>query len=190
MANAFEPGQGVPGSLIAGDSWAWRADGLAAVYPAPDYSLAYHLAPRCGGAAIVAEAVRDAAGLRVSVAADASGRIAPGAWVWSLKVTRASTSEVVTIAAGAVTICPNPASGADTRSQARRLLDAINAVLEKRAGKDVESYAIEGRSLTKIPFAELRLTRARLLREVAAEEVGGTPSGGLRHRKVRFRNGR
>jgi hypothetical protein len=187
MANAFNPGQGVPGSLIAGDAWAWRADGLAAVYPAPAYSLAYHLAPRAGGPALVAPATPDADGFLVSVAATATAALVAGPWVWALRVTRASDAAAVTEATGCVEICPNPSSGADTRSQARRLLDAINAVLERRAGKDVDAYTIEGRSLTRIPFAELRATRARLLREVAAEDGGG-PGGGLRHRKVRFRN--
>lgn len=189
MENAFNPGQGVPGSLIAGDAWAWRADGFLSAYPATDYSLAYHLAPRAGGAALVVPVKPDAGGLLASVVNTITATLPPGAWVWSLKVTRLADAAAVTLATGGLTVFPNPASGADTRTQARRLLDAINAVLEKRAGRDVEAYTIEGRSLTKIPFEQLRATRARLLREVAAEESGG-PGGGLRYRKVRFRNAR
>lgn len=186
MNNAFNPGQGVPDTLTAGDAWAWKADGFAAVYPAPDYSLAYHLAPRHGGGAIVVPAVPVADGFLVTVAAAATSAAAPGPWAWSLKVTRAADGASVTVATGAVEIRPDAATGADTRTQARRFLDAINAVLEGRATKDVEAYTIEGRSLTRVPFMELRVTRARLLREVAAEEG----RGGLRYSKVRFRHGR
>lgn len=189
MENAFNPGQGVPPRLTAGDAWAWRADGFASAYPAPEYALVYHLAPRDGGQALQFPATADLAGFLVSVAPTATAALASGPWVWALKVTRAADGAVVTVATGALSICPNPTSGADTRTQARRLLDAINAVLERRAGKDVEAYTIEGRSLTKIPFEQLRTTRAKLMREVAAEE-NGPPSGGLRYRKVRFSHGR
>jgi len=188
MENAFNPGQGVPGSLIAGDAWAWRADGFASVYPSPDYALAYHLAPRSGGAALRVPVTVDAAGMLAAVASEATAETVPGPWSWALKVTRATDGAAVTVASGHLTICPNPASGADTRTQARRLLDAVNAVLERRAGKDVDAYTIEGRSLTKIPFMELRATRAKLMREVAAEENGGRAP--IRHSKVRFRNAR
>lgn len=185
MANAFEPGQGVPETLMAGDAWAWRADGFKAVYPATDYSLAYHLAPRNGGAAVQVAAAADQDGFLASVPAVTSASFAPGPWAWALKVTRTADGAAVTVATGAVAIQANPAAGADTRTQARRLLDAINAVLEGRAAKDVESYSIEGRALTRIPFVELRAFRARLLREVAQEEGRGRP----RYSKVRFRHG-
>lgn len=190
MHNAFNPGQGVPAALMAGDAWAWRVDGFAAVYPSPDYSLSYHLAPRIGGAAVVVPVQPDADGLRVFLASAATSGLSAGSWVWALKVRRLSDDAVVTVGTGCLTVQPNPAAGADQRSQSRRLLDAINAVLEGRVTKDVESYSIEGRSLTRIPFTELRTFRARLMREVAAEDCGGAGAGGLmRHRKVRFRYG-
>lgn len=187
MANAFNPGQGVPGSLIAGDAWAWRADGFASVHPSPEYSLAYHLTPRSGGAAILVRAVADADGFLASRTATETADAAPGAWVWALKVTRVSDAAVVTVATGAVTICPNPASGMDRRTDTRKLLDAVNSVMAGRIGKDVESYSIDGRALTRIPFMELRQLRARLMREIEAEEGRGG-AGGMRHRKLRFRN--
>lgn len=189
MSNAFNPGQGVPASVVAGDAWAWRVDGLVAVYPSPEFSLAYHLAPRTGGAAVVLPVQPDAEGLRVFVMGDATAALAPGSWVWSLKVSRASDGAQITAATGCFEVKASPAAGADQRSQSRRLLDAINAILEGRVVKDVESYSIEGRSLTRIPFAELRTFRARLMREVAAEGCGPSGPGGLmRHRKMRFRH--
>lgn len=191
MTDAFTPGQGVPAQLVAGDAWAWRADGFATVYPSPDYALTYHLTPASGGAPIPAAVAPDAAGMAVSVPAATTAGAAPGPWRWTLTVRRAADAARVTIAAGQFQVWPDLTTGGDTRSQARRLLDAINAVLEKRISADVENYSIEGRALTRTPLEVLRVTRARLMREVAAEDAAaaGRP-GGLRHRKVRFGSGR
>lgn len=189
MKNAFIPGQGVPGSLNAGDAWSWRADGFASVYPSPEYALAYHLTPQSGGAPIVAPAFFSADGYMVTVAPAVTAEASPGAWVWALRVTRSMDGAAVTVATGAVTIHPNPAHGGDRRTAARKLLDAVESVLAGRITKDVESYSIEGRALTRIPFLELRAMRAKLLREVAAEEGRGGAAG-MRHRKTRIGYGR
>ncbi|AKU43294.1 hypothetical protein RCCRONUS_5 [Rhodobacter phage RcCronus] len=191
MTNAFTLGQGVPAQLVAGDAWAWRADGLAVAYPSPEYVLTYHLAPQGGGAPIGAAAAADATGLVVGVPAATTAGAAPGPWRWTLTALRLADNARATIAAGAFRVWPDLTTGGDTRSQARRLLDAINAVLEKRITKDVENYSIEGRALTRTPLEVLRSTRARLMREVAAEDAAaaGRP-GGLHHRKVRFGHGR
>ena len=94
MTDAFTPGQGVPAQLVAGDAWAWRADGFATVYPSPDYALTYHLTPASGGAPIVAAVAADAAGLAVSVPAATTRprrwRL-PGAWA-SCRTTRRKPS--------------------------------------------------------------------------------------------------
>lgn len=189
MENAFNPGQGVPGSLAAGDAWSWRADGFAGVYPSPEYALAYHLAPQSGGAPIVAPAIADADGYLVSCLPAVTVEAAPGSWVWSLRVTRASDGAAITVASGAIQIRDNPARGMDRRSPSRKLLDAVESVLSGRITKDVESYSIEGRALTRIPFLELRNLRAKLLREVAAEDGRGG-AGGMRYRKTRMGYGR
>lgn len=56
--------------------------------------------------------------------------------------------------------------GQDLRGHAQRVLDAIEAVIEKRATKDQESYTIAGRSLSKTPISELLK-----LRDAYKEEV-------------------
>ncbi len=185
--NAFTPAQGVPAELVAGDLWAWRLDDLAASYPGSDYALAYSLAPRSGGAPTTAPAVWDADGWGVSILPTVTTGLTAGPYVWTLFATRTSDGARLSICAGCLTVAPDPAQSHDTRTQAQKLLDAINAVLEGRATKDVEAYSIEGRSLTRTPFEVLRNTRARLMREVEAEQAAAAgQSYGPRYRKVRL----
>jgi hypothetical protein len=58
----------------------------------------------------------------------------------------------------------------DTRSHARKVLAAIEAVIERRATKDQEEYTIDGRSLKRTPVAHLLVLRYRYKREVEQEE--------------------
>lgn len=64
-------------------------------------------------------------------------------------------------------------------SPAASQLAAINEVLAGRIPKDVESYAIEGRSLTRVPLTELYQIRTRLMHEVAAEARAAAGDQGL-----------
>lgn len=188
--NAFTPGQGIPTRLVAGDLWTWRADGFAAAYPSAAFSLSYTLAPKIGGTATQAPATADPDGWVVSVVPSVTAALAAGTYAWTLFATRTSDGARQTVCAGVLEVAPDPAQAADTRSTAQKLLDAVNAVLEGRITKDVESYTIEGRSLTRVPLEVLRGTRARLMREVQAEQAaarGRHP--GMRVKKMRFNNG-
>lgn len=183
-SNAFTPTEGVPTRLVAGDFWTWRADTFATDYPSPDYELNYSLAPRAGGAQVTAWATSDAEGWLVKKTATSSAKA--GFYSWVLTVTRVFDGARLVIANGTVEVAANPNTDA-VATNARKQLDAIDAVLEGRITKDVESYSIEGRALTRIPFAELRIMRARLKAEVAAEDRAAAGKGsGPRYRKLRF----
>lgn len=64
-------------------------------------------------------------------------------------------------------------------SPAASQLAAINEVLAGRIPKDVESYAIEGRSLTRVPLKELYQIRTLLMHEVAAEARAARGATGI-----------
>jgi len=59
----------------------------------------------------------------------------------------------------------------DKRSHARRVLDNINAVIEKRATSDQQSYSIDGRSLSRMTLVEL-LTFKNHYQSLANAESG------------------
>ncbi len=73
---------------------------------------------------------------------------------------------------GTVTVKPNLSamtSSSDSRSHVKKVLDAIEAVLENRASRDQMSYTIAGRSLGRMPVGDLLKLRDRYRYEYAAE---------------------
>jgi hypothetical protein len=75
--------------------------------------------------------------------------------------------------AGQLIVLPNVAAlseGADTRSQARRTLDNINAVIEGRASSAVLNSTVEGTTLQRIPVTDLLMLRDRYVKIVFTEE--------------------
>ena len=58
------------------------------------------------------------------------------------------------------------AAGHDARSHVQRVLDAIEAVLEKRATLDQEQYRINNRELRRTPIADLLKLRDRYRMEL------------------------
>jgi len=68
------------------------------------------------------------------------------------------------------------------------VLDAIEAVIENRATLDQESYQIGGRSLKRMPIADLMRLRQLYRAEVAGEEAAAKLAAGLgTARKVQVR---
>ena len=86
---------------------------------------------------------------------------------------------------GRLEVLPNliAADGSyDARSQARRTLDNINAVLEGRAGSSILNSTVEGSTLNRIPHDQLLLLKDRYEVIVANEETKA--SGRTRKRNV------
>ena len=89
------------------------------------------------------------------------------------------------------TLKANPAvDSGDTRSHAKKVLDAINAVIEGTATEEQESYQIKDRSLKRRSVSELLELRsfykAEYARELAEERIAqglGNPN------KIRTRFG-
>jgi len=75
-----------------------------------------------------------------------------------------------TVGTGMVDILPNFATAEtlDSRTHAEKVLHAIEAVIEKRATKDQESYTIKGRSLSRTPLPDLLVLRDRYRSELRA----------------------
>lgn len=77
-----------------------------------------------------------------------------------------------------------------TQTHAERVLNAIEATIERRASTDQMSYTIDGRSLSRTPIADLLALRDRYKAEVAREKQAArlkNVRGGGRQVFVRFR---
>jgi hypothetical protein len=83
---------------------------------------------------------------------------------------------------GEVEVLQNPrtaAAGFDGRSHARKVLDAIEAVMEDRATVDQKRVQINGRELERFPITDLIKLRQTYQFEVAREENAARLAAGL-----------
>lgn len=125
----------------------------------------------------------------IVVAASATDDYTAGDYKYTIQLTTAT--ERYTVEEGTVTIKPYLSAmtiTSDSRSHVKKVLDAIEAVIEGRANYDQMSYTIAGRYLTRMPIKDLLYLRdryrAEYQRELDAEKIAaGSTIGG----QVRFR---
>jgi len=169
-----------PASFTAGDSITWRI--ALSDYPATDgWALSYTLTNSAGAFSITSTADGDAH--LVSVAASASALWSAGVYSMVGAVTKGT--ERITLRRASVRVLPlfDGSAAADTRSHARKMLDAIEAWLETR-DPAVASYTIHGRAMQYIDIADLLKLRNQYRAEVRAEERA---AAGLSFNKILVR---
>lgn len=155
-------------------------------FPAPEWSVTVMLR---GPAAIDLQAVAEGSQHRLHVTADVTADWLPGSYWYAIRATR--DSEVVEVEREQVTVEPDIASagtGFDGRSQAQIALEAIDAVLAKRATMDQERYRINNRELYRTSIADLLKLRSYFAEQVKREKntsCGRNPFGAVL--RVRFR---
>ena len=143
-------------------------------HPAPDWQLEAVLRG-AGAMEITAEA--DGTGHRFLVPATETAAWEPGDYWYSIRASMDGV--VVEVETGQITIKPDLAgldAGHDGRGHVQRVLDAIEAVLEKRATIDQEKYSINNRELRRTPIPDLLILRDRYrseLRRMKAARKGG-----------------
>lgn len=169
-----------PTTVNAGDTIQWTKS--LPHYPASaGWELAYELLKTSTRIAITAAASGD--DHAVTVSATTSAAYTAGTYDWRAKVSKAG--EVFTVGTGRITIQPVWSSASDRRSQARRTLEAIEAMLEGRASSAVAEYEIAGRRLKNYSIPDLLTLRDRYRADVVREDkAAGIGLGGRMY--VRF----
>jgi hypothetical protein len=135
-----------PDSFIAGDTVKWTKS--LTDYPATTWTLTYEFR---GTARHTVIATGTGSDFEAIITATVSATFTPGDYVWFAQVS--SGSEKYTIGSGTVTVKDNPAVGTaaqDRRTHARRMLDAIEAMMENNASREEMEYEIQ------IPGGSLR----------------------------------
>ena len=176
-------GLNIPATLRAGDTITW--DETVSDYPATSgYTLAFVLYAY-GKNPITITASSSGADYTVSIVPATSRAYVPGVYTWQAYVYKASgTPETITekysIAKGQVTILPDltqASIGVDHRSHVKKVLDAIEALMEGRATSVEMSYSIGNRALSKMSPEELIKWRSHYLfayeNELEAEGLAG-----------------
>lgn len=172
----------IPGEIGAGVTF--RVTVSFPVYPAPEWSVDLILR---GPGQIDLASVADGENHAFHAPASATKNWVPGHYRFELRVS--DGVDVVTVETGETRIAPDLASqavGFDGRDHVRKVLDAVEAVIENRATIDQQSYQINNRSLQRTPMNELLRLRDRYKAELRRQRQGGR-SGGLGPQiKVRF----
>ena len=168
--------EGVPATLRAGDTWIWKES--FSEYPATEgWTPTWHFR---GASALTWEsgwAVASGNTWTVTIPAGKTGRLVAGRYEWAAVLVGSATyaGREHTAATGVVLVHADleTAGEGDRQTWAEEALAAVEAVLAGRVTDDIASYAIGGRQVVKMPFAELMRVRNRLRAEVAAERRPG-----------------
>lgn len=195
MSNIFDrvnyPTQ-EPDTLVVGDRWVWRRDDLVSDYPLDEYALEYRFTEDSTGNtnAFTIAATEAESTYLVEIASAVTASLTAGDYQWAAFIIRSSDSQRVVVDQGRTEILPNlQNTTADLRSHAKKVLDAIEAVLENRASQDQMSYSIAGRSLSRMSIDDLMTFRnryrAEYLREIKLARIKNKQDSGNTI-KVRF----
>lgn len=171
-----------PRSILAGMTLEHRV--VTTYHAAPEWTLRAIL--RGPGHIDDLQAVHDGRNHVFRASAAATAQWLPGEYVYSLRATD-EDGVVMELDSGTVLVRPDismlPAAGYDARSHVARVLDAIEAVIEKRATLDQEEYRINNRELKRTPIGDLLRLRDRYRAEL--RRMTAARSGSLFSRPVR-----
>lgn len=170
-----------PSEIVVGDRLQFTRS--LADYPATSesWSLTYYLRANLPGGQINITATATADDFSIDESPDTTAGWTPGKYTWEAYVSK--TGSRYKVGAGAIELKPNFAEITepfDGRTHARRTLDSINDVIEGRATTDVQRYVMQavGRSIDKMPIADLLKFRDYYLSEVRKEEAAATGGRG------------
>lgn len=190
MANLFNSAnypEIEPSTLQLGDYWAWKRTDLNNDYSNSLYTLSYEFNLVDGSThsnfTITASASGD--DYLIEVSSTTTATYTKGNYNWVSYITRDSDSARIKIGEGFTEIEDNFATtSTSVRSHAKKVLDAIEAVIENRATMDQSSMSIAGRSLSRLSIDELLTFRDRYkseyLKEVKRARIQNKkPSGNI-----------
>ena len=125
-----------------------------------------------GPASIDLTAIADGSVFVFHADATATATWSPGDYWYSVRMIRGD--DVKEAQNGKIKVLPDMSSlpaGYDGSTYAERVLAAIEAVIERRASLDQESYRINNRELSRTPISDLLTLRDQFKREVGKERA-------------------
>lgn len=156
-----------PSEIIAGLNIKWTKS-LSGFLPEDSWILTYSLLKEGTRIEIIATDNGDSTHL-VNVQAATTKDYTVGTYEVIGHVTKSLDKFEVFRGTMKVTADPTSGSGADLRSDNKKLLDALEATLLGRASHEEEEYSIEGRSLKRMSIDELITTRDKIKADYLAE---------------------
>lgn len=173
MANKFDSTNypiSEPNELQLGDFWAWKRTDLSTDYPTASYSLSYEFNLVDGSTAANFTLSATESNDEYIIEVSNTTSYTSGEYNWVSYITRSSDSARIKLSEGFTEIQENYATTTSSvRSHAKKVLDAIEAVIENRATMDQSSMSIAGRSLSRLTIDELLQFRDRYKAEYLKE---------------------
>lgn len=135
-------------------------------YPSDEWTLKYQLSYGSNQLVLTGTQYGTTTDHLIQVAAATSQTWTHGPYTWALYAEQGTgpTLSRYFLSSGALTV-----KSFTGRSHVKEVLDAIEALLEGRAGADVDSYSIQGRSIAKMRIEELLKWRSHYKAEYQAE---------------------
>ena len=149
-----------PLTVYAGDTFTWTRDLSSYGITPTDWTLTYSLIPQTAGnqpISITASDNGDGTFL-VNVLPATTADYEPDDYKWAAIVTNNTSGERQTLFVGDMKIYVNYATAVqqDLRSQAKQILDALEALFYGKAlSKDQQSISVMGRSIIKLSMTEI-----------------------------------
>jgi hypothetical protein len=175
-----------PDEIAVGETLEWRKT-VPDFPPGDGWTLTYYF--RGAGHGFDQAATPGGTGYKVTVADTVTALLSPGKYYFEARVSQGSVEHVVARGeAQAVRSLKGMAVTAtlDDRTQAQRILDAIDAMVEGKASLDQQSYQIGTRQLARIPIPDLIALRARYARIVGRERRAARARDGAPYLKTVF----
>lgn len=194
MANKFDEANALtrePDEIRKGTRVQWTRADLTSDYPPSTYRLIFTARSPDGDDKISLTSAQGASGDHLfTVTSSESAAWRPAEFHYQVEIERISDNERVDGYSGTIRILADlDNNGSDPRSHAQKMLSQIEALLEGRALKDVSSYSINGRSLTKMTIDELIDWRGHYRSEVRQEKAKNDQKAGKKSNQtigVRF----
>lgn len=149
---ALDPIDHIPETLRVGDTWFFELQ--YGDYPAGTWDLKVYFGSLVDTFSATATANGNAH--RFTVAATTTADYVPGGYSYQIRAEHSTDGRVFTVGEGYVDLLAPMSEQADHRDRVKKVLDAIDAVLENRATNDHLAVSIAGRSISKMSISELR----------------------------------
>lgn len=173
----------IPSKITAGTTLDLRL--TLAAFLAPDWSASLILR---GPSQITITGTADGAQHRLAKSATDTADWTKGFYAYALRVER--DGEVVEVETGTLEVLPDLAaitSPHDATGHLRKVLAAIEAVIEARATTDQMSYKIGNRELQRMPVTDLLKLRSTYQAELRRAEAAARGGSSLLGRTVKVR---
>ncbi len=139
-----------PFQIRAGDTAKWQK--TLPEYPSSEWQLQYTIYNTNYFYTVTATPQDDGSFL-ITIPASQTSQYATGEYKWICRVSK--NEETYTVDSGTIEILPNPISETDERSHIKKVLDAIERVMEGRATRTDLEYQIGDKRLRSMSIEEL-----------------------------------